>query len=761
MRSEEGIRFQWFVACVLGLLAGRVEAQQGDARRSEHARQVLGLLDADLLGIDLPPAGTRAPFAAAVTLGGRAEVLELQPSDVRASDYRLLVQRDDGSFAVPPQRAATTWRGELAGHPGSRVAGTLDAHGLSARILLADGTELYLEPLSGKVPGAARREHALYDGHDVANSGVLPCAPPLLAPAESGVSAPVGAESTTPEASAAGALKVAELAIDADYEYYVAWGQSVSAVEDRIHTVIDAMNLQYESEVGITHRITTVIVRTSPAQPYTATDPNALLDQLRVTWTSNHAGVKRDLAHLFTGKQIDGSVIGIAWLGVVCNSSYGYGLSQSDFNGNFASATDLTAHELGHNWNASHCSCPSYTMNPYITSANTFDPATSIPQIVAHRDSRTCLEDATNEPPPPPVPGRNLALADHSTSAGLVLSGSYASTHVQDGACEVLEEVAAGGKPAVRKSQLVHTWRFDVEPGFGYTFHVDAHHSPNNEGDHFAFSYSRDGVTFVPMLTVTKTVADDVLATYAFTQDVSGPLYVRVQDTNRTAGYFARDTLSVDQLFVQTQLDGSDVTPPAAPSGLSAAASDARVDLAWSPNAELDLVGYHVHRGAAPGGPYVRLTTAPEVSTSFVDLTVQNGFAYHYVVTAVDVAGNESARSAEVHATPTPGGSPTSVHVAQIVVTTEPVGGGAKRARADVFLADEQGRPVAGALVTGTFSGDLAETLSGVTDASGAVTLRASTTRKGAFSFTFCVTDVAHATLGYTPAGNTTTCASR
>ncbi len=760
MRSEKGIRFQWLVACALGLLAGHAEAQQGDARRSEHARQVLGLLDADLLGIDLPPEGTRVPFAAAVTLGGRTEILELRPSDVRASDYRLLVQRDDGSFAVPPPRAATTWRGALAGHPGSRVAATLDARGLSARILLADGTELYLEPLSGKVPGAARREHALYDRHDVLDRGV-PCAPPQLAPADSGVSAPVGAESTTPEAPGAGTLKVAELAIDADHEYFVAWGQSVTAVEDRIHTVIDAMNLQYESEVGITHRITTVIVRTSPAQPCTATDPNALLDQLRVEWTANHAGVQRDLAHLFTGKQIDGSVIGIAWLGVVCNSGYGYGLSQSDFNGNFASATDLTAHELGHNWNASHCTCPDYTMNRYITSANRFDPATSIPQIVAHRDSRTCLEDATTEPPPPPVPGRNLALADHSTTAGLVLSGSYVSTHVQDGACEVLEEVAAGGKPAVRKSQLVHTWRFDVEPGFGYTFHVDAHHSPNLEGDHFAFTYSRDGVAFVPMLTVTKTVADDALATYVFAEDVSGPLYVRVQDTDRTAGNFTRDALSVDQLFVQTQLDGIDVTPPAAPTGLSALAGDARVDLAWSPSAEFDLAGYLVHRGTAPGGPYARLTAAPLGSASFIDLNVQNGFAYHYVVTAVDVAGNESAQSAEVRATPTPGGAPTSVHVAQIVVTTESAGGGAKRARADVFLADEWGRPVAGALATGTFSGDLAETLSGVTDETGAVTLRASTTRKGSFSFTFCVTDVAHATLGYAPAENATTCASR
>jgi len=759
MRSE-GIRFQWLVACALGLFAAAAEGQQGEARRSARARQVLGVLDAELLELDLPPASARGPFATKVTLAGRTELLELQPADVRAPGYRLLVEREDGSFAVPPPRAAATYRGVLAGQPGSRVAATLDEHGLTARILLADGEEHYLEPLSGKSPGAARREHALYARHDVPAPGV-PCAQPLVAPAETGASVAVGEGSTPPDVASAGTLKVAELAIDADYEYFVHWGQSVTAVEDRIHAVIDAMNLQYESEVGITHRITAVIVRTSPAQPYTATDPNALLDQLRVQWTGNHAGVQRDLAHLFTGKQVDGSVIGIAWLAVVCNSSYGYGLSQSDFNGNFASATDLTAHELGHNWSANHCSCPAYTMNPYITSTNTFEPTVSRPEIIAHRDSRTCLENATTEPPPPPVPGRNLALADHATAAGLVLSGSYASTHVQDGVSEVLEEAASGGKPGTRKSQLVHTWRFDVQPGLGYSFHVDAHHSPNLEGDDFLFSYSRDGLAFSPMLTLTKTAADDVLASYVFTTDVSGTLYVRVQDKDRTTGNGARDTLSVDQLFVQTQLDGPDVTPPSAPGGLAAAAGDARVELAWSANGESDLAGYHVHRSAAPGGPYARLTAAPQGAESYTDLAVQNGVAYHYVVTAVDVAGNESAPSLEARATPTPGGAPTTVHVAQVLVTTEAIGGGSKRARADVVVADELGRPVAGALVTGAFSGDVAETLSGVTDATGAVTLRSSTARKGAFAFTFCVGDVAHATLNYAPANNATTCASR
>lgn len=65
---------------------------------------------------------------------------------------------------------------------------------------------------------------------------------------------------------------------------------------------------------------------------------------------------------------------------------------QSDFNNNLACATDLSAHEMGHNWNAGHCSCTSNTMNPFITCANTFHPSLTIPEILSHRDSRSCLD---------------------------------------------------------------------------------------------------------------------------------------------------------------------------------------------------------------------------------------------------------------------------------------------------------------------------------------------------------------------------------
>ena len=103
---------------------------------------------------------------------------------------------------------------------------------------------------------------------------------------------------------------MAELACDADYEYFVDHGMSVTAVEDRIHAVINAINLQYESEVGITHQITTVIVRTSASQPYTSTDSSEILNQFRSEWNANLGSVQRDVArHLGTRHAIEKSLI--------------------------------------------------------------------------------------------------------------------------------------------------------------------------------------------------------------------------------------------------------------------------------------------------------------------------------------------------------------------------------------------------------------------------------------------------------------------
>ena len=702
---------------------------------------------------------------AAVDAGTARGVLVLEPVDLRGEGYALLAQQADGSYVHAASGPVRTYRGELLGAPGSSAAVSLLADGLSARIVLGAGQEIWIEPLpAGSVSGSAT--HAVYRGQDVLDPGGA-CALEALPDAGlhvmqhgsvGGGASATGGGGTT---AAAGTLEQADLACDADFEFLGHYG-TVAAVESRIQTVINAMNVQYETEVGITHKITTIIVRTSASQPYTSTNPNTLLDQFRVQWTTNHGNVTRDIAHLFTGKELDGSVIGIAWLGVVCNTSYGYGLVQSDFSSNFAYATDLSAHELGHNWNANHCTCPSYTMNPYITGANHFDPAASIPPIVAFRDAASCLTDlGGGGDPPPPDPSAGLASADYATPFGTITGGTYVSTQFSDDIYESLTEVQSGGKPNTRYSLLEHVWTLAVPAGHNYSMRVQAHHSANSENDDFQFLYSLDNSAYAPMLTVTKTADDDVAQTYAFPEDVAGTLYVKVRDTDHTVGKKALDTVHVDRVAVAVDASGADVTPPAKPKGLSALAGNGQVSLDWADSNAQDLAGYVVSRSTVSGGPYVALG-APVVPSAYVDNAVSNGTTYYYVVAARDAAGNQSAASAQVSATPTDPNAPaTTTHVQKIVVSTPTVSAGWKQGRADVTVVDEHDNPVAGALVSGAFSGGLNQSASAVTGANGVAVLTTFQTAKGTFALTFCVTDVTKAGLAYVPSQNVQSCASK
>ena len=96
----------------------------------------------------------------------------------------------------------------------------------------------------------------------------------------------------------------------------------------------------------------------------------------------------------------------------------------------------------------------------------------------------------------------------------------------------------------------------------------------------------------------------------------------------------------------------SDRLGPAAPAGLVATAGNGVVILEWTPGGEPDLGGYRLYRSAAQGSGYSKMVSVDKKFSRYVDNTVTNDVTYYYVVTAFDVAGNESAFSDEVSITP-------------------------------------------------------------------------------------------------------------
>jgi hypothetical protein len=351
----------------------------------------------------------------------------------------------------------------------------------------------------------------------------------------------------------------------------------------------------------------------------------------------------------------------------------------------------------------------------------------------------------------------NLALADVVTYAGEVGPGHHGSTHVGDSVAEVLTEMQTSGKPSKRLSLLDHVWLFDIAAGNNYVFEVEAHRTPNAEGDDFHFTYSLDEQVWLPLLTVSNQADDIQLQSVAFPVDVAGPMYVRVEDTDRTPGHRQQDALSVDFMAVVSDRTQADTTPPPAGSGLSAVAGDQVVSLAWTSSPSADVTGYRVER-AVGGGAFEALNAAPVVDTVLEDDTVSNMTLYRYRVRTIDAAGNAGAASPEVQAVPHTGGDPGTMHVTSIQVGTQTVVSGWKAGRARVAIRAEDGDPVAGALVVVTFGGMYHETLSATTDADGIAIVITNQAEKGKVAISGCVVGVTHPTKVYVSDENGQTC---
>lgn len=128
--------------------------------------------------------------------------------------------------------------------------------------------------------------------------------------------------------------------------------------------------------------------------------------------------------------------------------------------------------------------------------------------------------------------------------------------------------------------------------------------------------------------------------------------------TNGTTLYYvvtAVDTASTpNESAYSNQASGmpGDTQSPAIPTGLSAVAGNQQVTLAWSPNSDSDLASYNVYRRSGGGTYSLIASVATSPSPTYLDSGLSNGTTYEYVISAVDIAGNESGQSDPASATP-------------------------------------------------------------------------------------------------------------
>ncbi len=155
--------------------------------------------------------------------------------------------------------------------------------------------------------------------------------------------------------------RIAGIAIETDWEFTDRlFGGNTDASAAYVISLMGAISEIYERDVNVRLSIPFLRVWADNSDPYSlAGDP---LDLVRSEWNSNMGDVERTLVHYLTGRT-DTSYGGVAYLSVLCNESFGYGVS-AYLNGSFPYPLAdnnggnwdvvVVSHELGHNFGTGH-----------------------------------------------------------------------------------------------------------------------------------------------------------------------------------------------------------------------------------------------------------------------------------------------------------------------------------------------------------------------------------------------------------------------
>jgi M6 family metalloprotease-like protein len=257
------------------------------------------------------------------------------------------------------------------------------------------------------------------------------------------------------------------------------------------------------------------------------------------------------------------------------------------------------------------------------------------------------VASATTQSPPPEVD--HVAYADQFGSGEVI--GTFANTQADDGSVQQFTERVSGGKKRDRVTYMGHFWRFNISAGDQVTVFANAWRSETSDNDNFVFAWSDDDVTYHDLFTVATTDSAN-LQSGTIPASVSGQVWIRVLDTDRTPGNFRSfDSLYVDHLFIRVFNDGPP-TAPNAPGGLSAtSAGKFAIDLSWTDNSNNED-GFRIER-SGDGVNWSFLANRATNVTSFNDTGLAADTTYHYRVLAFNGVG-DSAYSASASATTDP-----------------------------------------------------------------------------------------------------------
>lgn len=318
--------------------------------------------------------------------------ITLDDSGIIGDKYQC-VTYDGQKTTIQPKTTARAMSGYTS--QGGRVSLTFNDNFIQGFIQAGMFT-FYIEPLTNFDKNATEGHFVLYNVKDIKPGQEKVCGVTDVHKAKDNTA------SQANEGSRAGGCFSVKYAIAADYSMFTGYMSSVAAVQNHNIAVTNDMQTNYDDEFADVVQFEIVeqyIVTTSTGDQWGSDlSSSTLLTNFRL-WAQSGFTATHDIGSLWSKRDFDGpsvNTVGLAYVGVLC-SGFQYNVLM-DFSSDAPSKRVLLAHELGHNFNASHDAAGMTIMAPSVQNTNTWS-STSITSIQDHYTSSSCLAVCNTGPP--------------------------------------------------------------------------------------------------------------------------------------------------------------------------------------------------------------------------------------------------------------------------------------------------------------------------------------------------------------------------